>query len=96
MFSLPQTPPSESDPENFFHGLPLVSCLEGSHVLELLFAFCGPSIDDPELKTLSDVIAVLEAARKYEMSDTIEKRMRASWSILAKKESSKRLPLHVG
>ena len=67
-----------------------------SCVLELLFAFCGPSVDDPELKTLSDVIAVLEAARKYEMSDTIEKRMRASWSILAKKESSKRLPLHVG
>ena len=36
-----------------------------SCVLELLFAFGGPSIDDPELETLSDVRAVLEAARKY-------------------------------
>lgn len=81
MFGLPQSPPAQSDPDDFFDGLPLVKITENSHTLGLLFAFCYP-MDDPMLQNIDDARAVLEAAHKYEM-DAIAKRARASWTAVA-------------
>ncbi|CAL1706772.1 unnamed protein product [Somion occarium] len=71
IFCLPQSPPSERSPDDFFHGLPTVKVSEDSHTLLLLFTFCYP-MEDPVLASIDDVRSVLEGAQKYQM-DAIAK-----------------------
>lgn len=44
--------------------LPVVDMTEDSATLELLLRFCYP-VQSPTLRTISDILSVLEAARKY-------------------------------
>lgn len=94
MFGLPQSPPAECDPEDFWEGLPLVKITEDSHTLELLFAFCYP-MEDPTLQDIDDTRAVLEAAHKYQM-DAIATRARASWSAVAGVDALKAFAIACG
>lgn len=68
MFSLPQSPEAQNGSE-MKDGLPLIPIAETSSTLEKVLLFCLPvSVAGvPELETLEDVQAVLEAAFKYDM-----------------------------
>lgn len=74
MFSLPQPTDAISSQSNSHDGLAIIPVSEPSSVLDLLLRFCYPItvIDQPTVGTLDDVVAVLEASRKYGM-DRVEK-----------------------
>ena len=83
MFGLPQSPPPDgaSDSNDIVNGLPAVHLTERTRTLELLFTHCYP-LEHPELRTLDDVHAVLEAAIKYDM-EVIAARARKAWPAAA-------------
>lgn len=78
LFDLPQ--PSEEDltDAETKDGLPVISISEDSRTLDALLRFCYPCTltENPSLNCFTDVIKVLEAARKYsldEVENTIRK-----------------------
>jgi len=76
MLELPQPAAEENTASNFKDGLPVVAVSESSKTLDSFLRFCYPSTltEDPDLIKLGDVVDVLEASRKYEVS-VIEKRL---------------------
>ncbi|EIW75074.1 hypothetical protein CONPUDRAFT_132003 [Coniophora puteana RWD-64-598 SS2] len=76
MFELPQPAATDNTAHEFKDGLPVVTVSESSKTLDSFLRFCYPSTltEDPDLNQLDDVVDVLEASRKYEVS-VIEKRL---------------------
>lgn len=74
MFELPQ--PAVGMDDDTKDGLPLITVQEDSKTLDTLLRFCYPSTlaDDPSLESLTDILAVLGAARKYSL-DLIERKV---------------------
>ena len=70
MFSLPRS--ADENIDEFLHGLPIVDLTESSRTIENLLSSCYPAIygKTSGLQGLSDVSALLEAAKKYEMEET--------------------------
>ncbi|PSS17145.1 hypothetical protein PHLCEN_2v3216 [Hermanssonia centrifuga] len=66
MWTLPQ-PPAQTGPDD---GVPVVSVSENERTLHYLLRFCYP-MENPNLKTVEDVFAVMEAARKYMMDHVL-------------------------
>lgn len=82
MFSLPQSPSEADDkPADFFEGIPILEQTENSRTLEHLFRFCYPC-PNPDMRSLDDIDAVLEAANKYQLDD-VALHARRSWNDLA-------------
>ncbi|KIK32763.1 hypothetical protein CY34DRAFT_814081 [Suillus luteus UH-Slu-Lm8-n1] len=75
LFGLPQAPDGASDQE-MKDGLAVIAMSEDSKTLDLFLRFCYPSTlaEDPSLESLTEVLAVLAAARKYSL-DLIERRV---------------------
>ncbi|EGN96995.1 hypothetical protein SERLA73DRAFT_185259 [Serpula lacrymans var. lacrymans S7.3] len=67
MFALPQ--PTELASDQTKYGLPIIPVSESSRVMEKLLMFCSPVYDTdvPALDNLDIVMAVLDAADKYDM-----------------------------
>ena len=64
LFTLSQ-PNTPSDTEN-----PIIDVAETSEVLDCLLRFCYP-VRNPKIETASQIIPVLEAAKKYKMEDIV-------------------------
>ncbi|KAG1739368.1 hypothetical protein EDD22DRAFT_947985 [Suillus occidentalis] len=75
LFGLPQAPDGASDQE-MKDGLAVIAMSEDSKTLDLFLRFCYPSTlaEDPSLESLTEVLAVLAAARKYSL-DLIERKV---------------------
>ncbi|EGN96989.1 hypothetical protein SERLA73DRAFT_140858 [Serpula lacrymans var. lacrymans S7.3] len=75
MFELPQPSP-ESSGDEVKDGLAVISVTEDSSTLNTFLRFCYPSTlaEDPNLEELTDVVKVLDAARKYSL-ELIEKKV---------------------
>lgn len=75
LFGLPQAPDGASDQE-MKDGLAVIAMSEDSKTLDLFLRFCYPSTlaEDPSLDSLTEVLAVLAAARKYSL-DLIERKV---------------------
>ncbi|EKM54654.1 uncharacterized protein PHACADRAFT_258646 [Phanerochaete carnosa HHB-10118-sp] len=85
MFSLPQSPSVVDDrPSEFLDGVPVVDFSENNRTLDHLFRFLYPC-PNPNLKSLDDVHAVLEAANKYQLEDVVLY-ARRTWNELASLE----------
>lgn len=74
MFKLPQ--PAAGTNEDTKDSLPVVSVQENSKTLDTFLRFCYPSTlaEDPSLENLTDIKAILGAARKYSL-DLIERKV---------------------
>lgn len=74
MFKLPQ--PAVGTNEDTKDSLPVVSVQENSKTLDTFLRFCYPSTlaEDPSLENLTDIKAILGAARKYSL-DLIERKV---------------------
>jgi len=74
MFELPQPAVGTSGDSN--DGLPVIIMQEDSGTLDTFLRFCYPSTlaEDPSLESLTDILAILEAARKYSL-DLIERKV---------------------
>ncbi|KII85941.1 hypothetical protein PLICRDRAFT_44370 [Plicaturopsis crispa FD-325 SS-3] len=70
MFALP-TPPQGSTGDTLKDGLPVIPLSEDSELVKKLLLYSLPSaiVERPPLETLRDVLAVLDAATKYDMQD---------------------------
>ncbi|KAH7915255.1 hypothetical protein BJ138DRAFT_1170011 [Hygrophoropsis aurantiaca] len=69
MFALPQPGPLEESADEIKCGLPIIPISERSVVIQKLLSFCSPVYDTdvPFLEDLDIVMAVLDAADKYDM-----------------------------
>jgi hypothetical protein len=74
MFKIPQ--PAAGTNEDTKDSLPVVSVQENSKTLDTFLRFCYPSTlaEDPSLENLTDIKAILGAARKYSL-DLIERKV---------------------
>jgi len=68
MFSLPQPADASSEHTPKDKDTPVVEIPENSRTLDHLLRFCYP-MSQPALESLQEVIALLEAMKKYEMDD---------------------------
>ena len=78
MFAMPQGPAGGATVDGEMRdGLPVIPISEESHVVETLLMFCYPNIltSVPVLKTLEEIMPILEAAMKYGI-EALEIRMR--------------------
>ncbi|KAJ7502629.1 hypothetical protein B0H11DRAFT_1989394 [Mycena galericulata] len=66
-FSLPQAPDLSKGAD-----IQVVEILEDSHVLDKLLRFCYPC-EDPVVKTLDEIHAVIEAMMKYDMLEVVKR-----------------------
>jgi hypothetical protein len=75
MFDLPQDLDGDSDQETK-DGLAVIVVSEDSKTLDSFLRFCYPSTlaEDPSLETLTDVVSVISAAKKYSL-ELIEKKV---------------------
>ena len=79
MFELPQpnqpsdaSPPTQPTNDEEVDGLPVVPVSEPSSVLTSLFLLCYPIELDPDLASIAQVRAVLEAAMKYDLRKVLK------------------------
>jgi hypothetical protein len=74
MFELPQ--PADGTSDNTKDSVPVIPVEEDSKILDTFLRFCYPSTlaEDPSLESLTDILAVLGAARKYSL-DLIERKV---------------------
>ncbi|KAG0695911.1 hypothetical protein DFH29DRAFT_1083189 [Suillus ampliporus] len=74
MFELPQ--PTVGTNDDTKDGLPVIPVQEDSKTLDTFLRFCYPSTlaEDPSLESLTDIQAILGAARKYSL-DLIERKV---------------------
>ncbi|KAI0311740.1 hypothetical protein OF83DRAFT_723950 [Amylostereum chailletii] len=68
MFSLPQPPVSSSCKDE----LPIIEAAEDAPVLNALFKFIYP-VPDPSITSLDELVPVLTAAAKYEMTSALDR-----------------------
>ncbi|KAG2345774.1 hypothetical protein BDR05DRAFT_1011755 [Suillus weaverae] len=68
MFELPQ--PAVGTNDDTKDGLPVISVQEDSKTLDTFLRFCYPSTlaEDPSLENLTDIKAIVGAARKYSLN----------------------------
>lgn len=71
-FTLPPSSHSAEGEGGPIDGLPVVNITEDSETLNKLLLFIYPGARPPKLPTLEDVVAMLEASRKYEMAMVAE------------------------
>lgn len=67
MFATLVLPAQDTHPDDYVEGTPVVSVTEDSRVLNQLLRFCYP-VENPALTTLDEIVALLHAGRKYEIS----------------------------
>jgi hypothetical protein len=74
MFNLPQ--PAVGTCDDTKDGFPVVNMQEDSKTLDILLRFFYPSTltEDPSLESLTDILAIIGAARKYSL-DSVEKQV---------------------
>lgn len=86
MLSLPQPPVRTPDASSSSATEPpIVVLTESSRTLDHLLRFCYP-IDNPELSTVEDVFAVLEASKKYLMDYVVREVHRGQFARHAMRE----------
>jgi len=71
-FTLPLPNHSARGKGSPIDGLPVMNITEDSKTLDKLLLFIYPSARSPKLRTLEDVVAMMEASRKYEMAMVAE------------------------